>query len=96
MTTSTVDQLVADYLERLHRAAGALPHDQARELVDEIGGHIDSARAAGAAADEAAVRTMLDRLGTPEEIVASAREDAAPAAPTYARPPGTGSSSRRS
>lgn len=90
MTTSTVDQLVARYLDRLHRAADVLPGDQASELEDEIGGHIASARAAGAAGDEAAVRTMLDRLGTPEEIVAAARDDAAPAAPAPTRPPGTG------
>ena len=89
MTTSTVDQLVADYLDRLDRAAGTLPYDQGRELVDEIGGHIASARAAGAAADAAAVRTMLDRLGTPEEIVAAARDAGLPP-PVPARPPGTG------
>lgn len=90
MSTTIVDQLVADYLERLHRAAGSLPHDRARELEDEIGAHITSARADGAAGDEAAVRTMLDRLGTPEEIVAAARDDVGPLTPVPARPPGTG------
>ena len=90
MSTTTVDRLVAEYLERLQAAAATLPPEQRYELVDEIGGHITSARAAGAAADEAAVRTLLDRLGPPEEIVAAAREDDAAPAPLPARPPGTG------
>lgn len=74
MTARTVDQLVADYLARLDRAAGVLPPTRRDELIEEIRGHIESARAAGAAADEAAVRTMLDRLGEPEEIVAAAHD----------------------
>ncbi len=75
MTASAVDLLVSDYLERLTRASYGLPEDRRVELLEEISEHIDSARAAGAAADEAAVRTLLDRLGEPEEIVASARDD---------------------
>jgi uncharacterized membrane protein len=69
------DQLVADYLGRLERAAAVLPPERRGELLEEIGAHITAARAAGAAADEAAVRTLLDRLGEPEVIVAAARED---------------------
>lgn len=75
MTTSTIDQLVSDYLGRLNQAAYVLPADRRADLLDEISEHIASARAAGAAADEAAVRTLLDRLGEPEEIVAAARDD---------------------
>lgn len=74
MTVPTVDQLIADYLAGLTRAASVLPPGRRGELLDEIREHIDSARAAGAADDEAAVRTMLDRLGRPEEIVAAARD----------------------
>lgn len=75
MNAHTVDHLVSDYLARLERAAADLPHDRRAELLEEIRSHIDTARAAGAAADEAAVRTLLDRLGEPEEIAAAARDD---------------------
>jgi hypothetical protein len=98
MTTPSVDTLVEDYLARLQRAATALPPDRRDELVEGITEHLAAARAAGAAADEAAVRTLLDRLGEPEEIVAAAQEDAGPRPIGYgppplaaaATPPGTG------
>lgn len=76
-----VDTLVQAYLSRLEAAAVRLPPDRREELLGEIREHIDGARAAGAAADEAAVRTLLDRLGEPEEIVASAAEEAPHVAP---------------
>lgn len=72
---STVDPLVRDYLRRLDRAAAALPPDRRTDLLGEIGEHIAVARASGAGDDEAAVRTVLDRLGEPEEIVAAAHEE---------------------
>lgn len=72
---NTVDSVVEDYLERLRRAAAELPPDQRQELVEGIREHIAAARATGAAGDEAAARTMLDRLGDPTDIVAAARED---------------------
>ncbi len=75
MTTSTVDRLVADYLSRLETASAALPPDRRDELLEEIGSHIATALAAGAAADEAAVRTLLERLGQPEVIAAAALDD---------------------
>jgi hypothetical protein len=78
MNIHTVDQLVSDYLGRLETAAAVLPPDRRIELLEEIREHIDAARAAGAAADEAAVRTLLDRLGDAEEIVGAARDDQAP------------------
>ena len=72
--SASVDQLVNDYLSRLSVAAASLPPTRRAELLQEIREHIESARAAVAAADEATVRTMLDRLGEPEEIVAAAQE----------------------
>jgi hypothetical protein len=72
---STVDPLIEDYLRRLDRAAAALPPDRRSDLLDEIAEHIAVARASGAGDDEAAVRTVLARLGEPEEIVAAADED---------------------
>lgn len=93
--TTTVDALVADYLRRLDRAASDLPPDRRSELLEGIGEHISAARAAGAAADKAAVRTLLDRLGAPDDIVAAARDDepgrvAGVAAPIVPVRPGTG------
>jgi hypothetical protein len=77
-TTDTTDLLVADYLARLARAAARMPSPRRDELLEEIDAHIRSARAAGPADDEAGVRTLLDRLGTPEEIVAAATDDVPP------------------
>lgn len=83
---TAVDSLVADYLSRLERAAAGLPPDRRAELLEEIGEHISSAQPG----DEAAARTLLDRLGEPEEIVAVAREDLpapyGPPSPAWAPP----------
>ncbi len=67
---------VAEYLGRLEAAAGVLPAGRREELVVEIRGHLQEALSAGPG-DEPAVRGVLDRLGTPEDIVA-AEQDAAP------------------
>lgn len=72
MTNSTVDRLVDNYLARLADAAQALPPDRRAELLSEIREHIFASRSGGNGADEAAVRTMLDRLGEPADIVAAA------------------------
>ena len=66
--------LISSYLQRLEAAAADLPVERRDELVEEIRQHID-ASTLGAGSDEAALRTLLDRLGTPEEIAAAARED---------------------
>ncbi|MBI1759759.1 MAG: hypothetical protein HYR62_11140 [Actinobacteria bacterium] len=87
MTTDTAGQLVDDYLARLDRAAHQLSRSWRVELVQEIGDFISSARAA-TATDEVAVRAMLDRLGTPEEIVAAARRNGSPESLMDARPAG--------
>jgi hypothetical protein len=70
---SDTDKLVADYLWRLDRELRDLPRARRRELVDEISGHIAEARADLETESEAAVRSLLDRLGEPEEIAAEAR-----------------------
>ena len=92
MTVS--DVLVQDYLARLQRAAAELPVDRRDELLAGIGEHLDAARDAGLADDEAAVRALLDRLGEPSDIVAAASDSsAAPAPGTPAQHPrrrGTG------
>ena len=70
--SSQGDKLVEDYLKRLNRELGDLPRARRRELVDEIAEHISEARAALEVEDEAAVRTLLERTGSPEDIAAEA------------------------
>jgi hypothetical protein len=77
MTTTTGDRLLSDYIARLDTAALRLPPDRRAELMEGIAEHIAAARASGELRDEAAVRTLLDRLGEPEEIVAAAAEEVA-------------------
>jgi hypothetical protein len=69
-----VDKLVSDYLKRLNGELRGLPRARRRELVDEISEHIAEARAGLESENEAAIRTLLDRLGDPGEIAAEARE----------------------
>ena len=62
MTSITADRLVDHDLTRLTDAAQALPADPRPELLAEFREHITASRAE-TGAGEAAVRTMLDRLG---------------------------------
>ena len=66
------DVLVDDYLRRLEAEAARIPSGQRTDLVDEIREHIDMALAEAGARDEATVRTILDRLGSPSSIVDAA------------------------
>jgi hypothetical protein len=72
--TTNVDLLVDRYLEDLEAELWGLPADRRRELLDEVGEHITAARAALDAESEAAIRTVLERLGDPAEIAAEARD----------------------
>jgi hypothetical protein len=69
MTTKTLHPLAAEYLDRLREAARRLPRARRDELVDEIRSHLLESLAADAG--EAQVRSVLDRLGDPAEIVAA-------------------------
>jgi hypothetical protein len=71
---SNTDMLVADYLKRLNAELRDLPRARRRELVEEISEHIAEGRADLESENEAAIRTLLERLGDPEEIAAEARE----------------------
>jgi uncharacterized membrane protein len=74
---STDDKLVSEYLRRLEEAAAILPPDRRAELLDEITTHIADARAT-----EPAAATVLDRLGSPADIVrAAAAEQGMPESP---------------
>jgi hypothetical protein len=82
MSHVQAELLIEDYLRRLDAAASVLPPHRRRDLVAEIGEHIDDALHAEGSRAEAAVRNVLDRLGPPEEIAAAAAES------TPGRPPG--------
>lgn len=65
------DALVIDYLTRLEAASVDLPADRRADLIDEVRGHIDLALEESPTNGEPAVRQVLARLGSPEEIVAA-------------------------
>lgn len=91
MTAATdLHPLAKGYLDRLRVAARALTDDEANDLVTDISDHLREAIADQA--DEAAVRDVLDRLGTPQELVAAAGGPSAPlgAATVPARERGLG------
>lgn len=67
MTTTTLHPLAADYLKRLSRAGRRLPRARRQELLTEIEAHLTEA--IEPAATEAQVRTVLERLGDPDEII---------------------------
>jgi hypothetical protein len=72
--TTEVDALILRYLQDLEAELRDLPPNHRQELLDEVGEHIAAARAALDPETEAAVRTMLERLGDPADIAAEARE----------------------
>jgi hypothetical protein len=78
MHTMETDRLIDDYLRRLGQAAAHMQRARRAELVAEIRGHIETALRQEQAAGEAAVRNVLDRLGTPEEIVEAAEPPSPP------------------
>jgi hypothetical protein len=77
--------LVADYLRRLDAAAAGLPADRRSELVEGIREHLDSALEGTDQSDDAQIRAVLDRLGSPEEIVAAATDGEPPPSPQQPR-----------
>jgi uncharacterized membrane protein len=74
------DELVRDYLGRLEAASWPLPPDRRAELAGEVREHIETALAEGGRRDAVTVRNVLERLGRPEEIVASEADVEPPAA----------------
>jgi hypothetical protein len=68
------DPRVEDYLRHLEAVASALPAYRRDELLAEIREHLAEALRQVLAGDEAAVSSVLQRLGSPEEIVAAAAD----------------------
>ncbi|MEV4426466.1 HAAS signaling domain-containing protein [Streptomyces sp. R-07] len=82
--TGTEHPLVTDYLATIAREASFLPAGRREELLADLREHL--AVAVGDEQDPEAVRTALERLGSPSAIVAAARAEepeasAAPEAP---------------
>jgi 4-amino-4-deoxy-L-arabinose transferase-like glycosyltransferase len=73
MSRTAIDQLVSDYLERLRIATADLPPNEGEELMTNIAEHIATSIEELDPPNEAAVRTILDRLGDPAVIAAEAR-----------------------
>ncbi|TAK00015.1 MAG: hypothetical protein EPO36_10060 [Chloroflexota bacterium] len=73
------DELVRDYMGRLEAASWPLPPGRRTELAGEVREHIETALAEAGRRDPVAVHNVLERLGRPEEIVATEAEgDPAP------------------
>lgn len=68
-----LDRLVEDYLGAVSYACRELPPERRNDLVGDLREHIAAARTVLYEPTEAAVRTILDRLGEPAEIAAEAR-----------------------
>ncbi|HZA37492.1 MAG TPA: hypothetical protein VE505_21320, partial [Vicinamibacterales bacterium] len=60
------DHIADSYLAELRQELGSLPREQRREILDGVAEHIAEARAAGSVRTEAELRTLIDRLGSPE------------------------------
>ena len=67
-----LDAICTEYLERLRGSLGDLSDEDRRQIFGQVSEHISTARDALPQQTEAAVREILDRLGTPQEIAASA------------------------
>jgi hypothetical protein len=67
-----LDAICTEYLERLRGSLADLSPGDRRQIVEQVSEHISSARAALPQQTEAAVRDILERLGTPQEIAVSA------------------------
>ncbi|GAA1371096.1 HAAS signaling domain-containing protein [Luteococcus sanguinis] len=78
--TTQLNPLFSAYLDDLTRRASALPATDAHDVVADITEHLTAAQ--GSVHSEAEARTVLDRLGSPAEVVAAV----APA-PTVAEAP---------
>ncbi|ANP55777.1 hypothetical protein J2Z21_005565 [Streptomyces griseochromogenes] len=90
------DQVVYEYLSRVGDVAHQrqLPSAVRMRLVSELRNEIDRERAKATADSPAAVRRILDRLGTPNEVVEAAGGAGRPQPPSAAVPVHRGTDSR--
>ncbi len=71
-TAGEADRLVRRYLARLNAALQGVDASRREEIVTDVHGHIEQARAGLDPDDAAGVRTLLDRVGDPASIAAEA------------------------
>lgn len=81
MTTDPIE----DYRARLRAASEPLDATVRADLLEDVHGHLEEIRRT--AGSEAEIRTALDRLGPPEEIVHAAASDGGNVAPSAATAP---------
>ena len=74
MSTSGLHPVARDYLARLTAESRVLTPDAQGELLADITDHLTTAL--GDNADELAVRNLIERLGTPAELIAAAGPEA--------------------
>lgn len=67
--SSTAVEVFRAYLLRVRELSATLPDDRARRLADELGRHLQQAQRAEQL-DEWGAHLVLEKLGTPEELVA--------------------------
>jgi hypothetical protein len=67
-----IDALCADYLSRLDTALSDRSVPQRRQIVEQVTEHLNEARGELSIPSEVAVRSILERLGSPEDIAAAA------------------------
>jgi hypothetical protein len=68
--TRRLDTLVDDYLSRLDTALDGIPARRRRQLVSEVGAHIEAARMDLPVESEAGIRAVLATIGAPEAMAA--------------------------
>ena len=81
MSTTAMHPLAVDYLQRLRRAGHDLPAGRLDDLCAEIESHLAEAIPPGAS--DADARSVLERLGPPEDIIEAEQPTTAP--PTTGR-----------
>lgn len=72
MSINQMDSVVEVYLQRLKKALEVLPAAKADQLYEDIVAHVSEARRELRPENESALRELLDHVGDPEEIAASA------------------------
>ena len=84
MPHDDVDALCARYLDDLERRLAGVPSQERGQIVEQVAEHIATARSTLPVQSEAAVRQILESLGTAEEIAAAAiTEEPAKNLPAY-------------
>jgi hypothetical protein len=80
---TVTDELIEEYIDRLETATRTLPSARRAELLAEIKEHIKITLSQSQDQGEATVRSILDRLGAPEDIAREAGAGLPPESPAH-------------